>query len=380
MSRILLVIDQIGTGGAEKILLDFKQYLYLKGYEVEVFALYSMSSEYISAYNTNSSNFFIKAIQQIVIYMKLRRFVCRFKPDYIYSFLDRSNMLTALLPLKYPRCLSVHNVLSIQYRKLPIYIRFLAYKIISFCYNLSHNVILSVSEEVKNDLVENFKIKNKIIKVVTNCADKLSILTYAKEEIREFSFDTDYKYILNIGRLSEQKAQWKLLKALCYIRKMYPEKKMKLIILGEGIMKEKLEELSTLLDLDDLVYILPFNSNPFKFIKRVDLFVLPSIYEGFPIVLSEVVALECSFIGSKQAVPQELLSGNHEHWIDITYDNHYFKPDFTSVILEDDMALANLIVKHIYQKQAFSSVDGCKEWNKYNDKKHQFEKYLQLFN
>lgn len=127
-----------------------------------------------------------------------------------------------------------------------------------------------------------------------------------------------------------------------------------------------------------MVSILPFNCNPFKFIKSVDLFVLPSIFEGCPIVLSEVIALETPFVGSQRAVPIELFSDNMDAWKNITFCNKNHIPDFSDSILSDDIELAELIKKHLFDNSSVNSVTGCMNWNRFNDKKHQFDSYLQL--
>lgn len=378
MKRILLVIDQIRTGGAEKILLDFRQYLQSNGYDVEVFTMYYSCSKYNYGCKNNAHNIILKFFQQIYVYIKLRLYVRGQQPDSIFSFLDRSNVIVSLLPAKYKRCLSVHNVLSVQYEKVsPLLLKFVK-RLIASVYNRKCNIIIAVSLQVKNDLVENFAIKRDIIKVITNCTNKSYITQKALEQIDEILLEKDCKYLLNIGRLSTQKAQWKLLKSLKYLKDNYTECNIRLIILGEGELRDPLILLSHKLGLSDIVSILPFNCNPFKFIKSVDLFVLPSIFEGCPIVLSEVIALETPFVGSQRAVPIELFSDNMDAWKNITFCNKNHIPDFSDSILSDDIELAELIKKHLFDNNSVNSVTGCMNWNRFNDKKHQFDSYLQL--
>lgn len=377
MSRVLLVIDQIRTGGAEKILLDFKNYLLRNGYEVSVFSLYASSGADVCGCEKNNANIVAKCFQQFNLYFKFRRYVRSVRPDYIFSFLDRSNILVALLPLKYRRCLSVHNILSIQYAKLhPWTFRWVRW-IIGATYNRNGNTVVAVSEQVKTDLIQKFGVKPTSIEVVTNRTDKSFAIERSSEEINEVEWDAEYKYILNIGRFSEQKAQWKLLKALRYLHDKVSEQKVKLILLGEGPLRDQLAALADALEISHLVHILPFNSNPFKFMKRADLFVLPSIFEGCPIVLSEAIALNTPFVGSREAVPRELFGEMFSVWNDSTFCNTHLRPDFTTSILSDDMELAELIQKHL--NGACSSIVACRNWNRFNDKIHQFEAYMHLF-
>lgn len=65
--RVLLVIDQIASGGAEKILLEFNNYLKSQGYSTKIFSLYG-NNETIAAsgLKNNSANIVIKYIQPLV--------------------------------------------------------------------------------------------------------------------------------------------------------------------------------------------------------------------------------------------------------------------------------------------------------------------------
>jgi glycosyltransferase involved in cell wall biosynthesis len=377
--KFILVIDKIESGGAEKILLDFRKYLVLRGHVVRIFVLYSNNNEYVKGCRRNSSNPLIKLLQQIIIYVKLLRFVRAVNPDYIYSFLDRSNVLTALLPKKYNRCLSVHNVLSIQYAKLGRLSRQLTSYIIKRTYNRNNNLVLAVSDIVASDLCVNFSIDKKRLCVITNCCDKQTVEMLGTEEVTEYTFDRNYKYIINIGRLTTQKAQWKLFKAIRYIYTHNINANIKLVVLGEGELKDELNRLSQTLGIEQFVDILPFNKNPYKFIVNSDLLVLPSIFEGFPIVISEAAALNCPFIGSDKAIPSEIFS-KREVWRDCTYSNIYMTPDFSDTIYDDDIALAKLIMKFVKSDVAQQHIiSGYSIWNMQNDKDRQFDQYLQLF-
>jgi glycosyltransferase involved in cell wall biosynthesis len=67
--------------------------------------------------------------------------------------------------------------------------------------------------------------------------------------------------------------------------------KFKLIILGDGFLKEKLEHLSNDLKLNDKVQFLGYVNNPFPYIIVSDALILSSRFEGFPNVLLEANAL-----------------------------------------------------------------------------------------
>ncbi len=70
---------------------------------------------------------------------------------------------------------------------------------------------------------------------------------------------------------------------------MAPFPKIRLYILGDGGLKEPLKQLVTELNLDERVFFLGFDNNPYKYLKAADLFLFGSNHEGFPNVLLEAM-------------------------------------------------------------------------------------------
>ena len=94
--------------------------------------------------------------------------------------------------------------------------------------------------------------------------------------------------ILGAGRLTEQKDFPTLIRAFALVRKKHPAR---LMILGEGEERSKLETLVQELGLEKEVSLPGFVDNPYKYMKRAAVFVLSSRWEGFPNVLVEAMAL-----------------------------------------------------------------------------------------
>lgn len=369
MNKVLLVIDQIKSGGAEKILLDFNQYLLDHNYTTQIHALYDEPSR-------NSQNFLEKLKQQINQYYELKKICRQFSPDVVFSFLDRSNVIVSMLAGSFVRILTVHNILSIQYRKLPDCLQWIVRQIIRYTYNRKRQSVVAVSNMVRDDLQDSFGVK-KNIEVINNYVDKDKLIRSSNERITEIDLKSETKYILNVGRFTIQKAQWKIIKAIAYIQLKY-NRKVALILLGEGELKAQLQALSENLGVADRIAILPFNPNPYKFMSKCDMFVLPSLYEGAPIVLSEIIALERPFIGSSKAVPRELFGDNETAYDQSTFVNTHIEPDFSEQIYDDDMLLGDKIFNVLFESKD-QSVLGCQSWNKKNYKSTQFNEYLKLF-
>lgn len=94
--------------------------------------------------------------------------------------------------------------------------------------------------------------------------------------------------LLAAGRLTRQKDFPTLLRALAEVRK---QREVSLIILGEGGQRPDLEKLAAGLGLAHCVDLPGFADNPYSFMREADLFVLSSIWEGSPNVLTEALAL-----------------------------------------------------------------------------------------
>jgi len=94
--------------------------------------------------------------------------------------------------------------------------------------------------------------------------------------------------VLNIARLTEQKAQRDLIAAAVHIKAAGA--KLKIVIVGEGELRSELERQIAAEKVSDVVSLLGFRSDIAELLRRADIFTLPSLDEGMPISLLEAVA------------------------------------------------------------------------------------------
>lgn len=176
-------------------------------------------------------------------------------------------------------------------------------------YKLS-NQIVSLSEGVKENLVQRYKIKPTDIKVVYNPIDIQSI--NEKVRVKEMDaehqmlFETKDKIIITAGRLVEQKDQMTLLRAFT---KVNSQVRSQLIILGEGPLKDELVQEANKLKILDRVHFIGFQSNPYLYFNKADLFVLSSKHEGFSHVIAEALATGVPVVSTDcKSGPAEVLN------------------------------------------------------------------------
>jgi len=122
-----------------------------------------------------------------------------------------------------------------------------------------------------------------------------------------WAHDDSVPLILAAGRLTEQKDFDTLVRAFAIVRRARPAR---LVILGDGRLRGKLEARIKELGLTDDVALPGFTPNPYAWMARADLFVLSSAWEGSPNVLTEALALGTPSVSTDcPSGPREVLAG-----------------------------------------------------------------------
>ena len=173
------------------------------------------------------------------------------------------------------------------------------------------NAIVTNSAGAKRDLARLLRLPTERINLIYNPTFDDSILEQAKEPVDHPWFKDDQPpVILGVGRLTRQKDFPTLLRAFARVRRELPAR---LVILGEGEDRPKLEKLAGELGVTKAVDMPGFVDNPYKYMARADLFVLSSRYEGMPNVLVEALAVGTPAVatdcpsGPREILPKEAL-------------------------------------------------------------------------
>ncbi|MFH0945543.1 MAG: glycosyltransferase family 4 protein [Planctomycetota bacterium] len=150
--------------------------------------------------------------------------------------------------------------------------------------------VIAVSDRVHDALVEQLGPMRGRITTIANGVDVSRFAGGGDRRalIRELGLAADAELILTVGRLTEQKGHCHLLEAMRSIVAARPA--AQLLLVGEGGLREKLEQQTGRYGLSDHVRFLGEREDVPFLLASVDLFVLPSLWEGLSIALLEAMA------------------------------------------------------------------------------------------
>ena len=164
--------------------------------------------------------------------------------------------------------------------------------------------IICVSNDCKKNFEKKFGLKEKL-SVIYNPVQVEKVLELSKEKIDDMKFNFEEFNIISVGRLDNQKGYDRLIDA--HIKLLKQGIKHNLYIIGDGGERKNLERMIKKNNVLNSVKLLGFKDNPYKYMKKADLFIVSSRDEAFSLVLSEAIILGIPVISTRCSGPIELL-------------------------------------------------------------------------
>ena len=207
------------------------------------------------------------------------------------------------------RGIYLHNDMLNEWRRKFPYLKQVFQHYASF--DLLASVSKSTSELNRNNLATLFNLSPSKFDYCENLQDSARILQMSRLPIQDLKHqsllsDPGPKFI-TLGRLSPEKSHAKLINA--FARVAAERTSARLLILGDGPLRESLKDQIETAGLTKQVYLLGHIANPFPYLAQADCFILSSDYEGQPTMLFEAMILRKAIVATRIVGTQGVLEG-----------------------------------------------------------------------
>ncbi|BBC24304.1 glycosyltransferase [Pseudanabaena sp. ABRG5-3] len=307
--RVAFFIGSFGGGGIERITARLAHSFVKVGVDIDLILnrddsthLWRMPSE-TRIINLNTPNLYL-SLPGLVRYLKQECPNALLSSDH---YLNEIALLSKRISgVKLQLVVAEHNQLSKTARNATKLKGKLAPLFTRILYPWADGIV-AVSEGVAKDLARTASLPLERIQTIYNPVINNEMLASAKEPLDHPWFkSSDIPVILGVGKLEAQKDFPNLIRAFANVRKVRPAR---LVILGWGPDRPKLEALIQELDLQKDVDLPGYTQNPYAYMARSSVFTLSSAWEGLPTVLIEAMALGIPVVSTNcESGPSEILA------------------------------------------------------------------------
>jgi glycosyltransferase involved in cell wall biosynthesis len=294
--RILEGIRQGKIGGGESYLLGLVEYLDRSRFEPVVLSFTDgpmvdrLKAQGISTHVIHSERPF-----DFRVWKKVKRFIREQRIDIIHAHGTRanSNLFWAARKLKIPIMYTCH-AWSFHPDQNALVRRFRIWSEAFLTSRMNYNICGSkANRDTGKELFRNFDAI-----VINNSIDPVKFNPYGQyKDIRyELGIGKEEIVVVSVARFTLQKQPLKLIRAFAEVCKKVQG--VRLLMVGEGEQREKAVALIDRLGLKDHVILQPFRQDVPDVLAASDIFVLPSLWEAFPIALLEAMSMGKAVIGT----------------------------------------------------------------------------------
>lgn len=170
--------------------------------------------------------------------------------------------------------------------------------------SINHKDIIEQSKISSNYTIDGKKFLILQKQISNTRAELMGVIAPEKDKVN----------FVNVGRLSPEKDQAKLVQAFAKVCKN--NKNVRLYILGDGVLRDEINNLIKELKIEEYVIMVGQVKNPFAFINQCDCFVLSSNHEGQPMVLLEALVLGKDIIATDIAGNRSILDNGYGNLVE----------------------------------------------------------------
>ncbi|MES9852041.1 MAG: glycosyltransferase [Candidatus Thiodiazotropha sp. L084R] len=291
--HVCLFILKFGDGGVERMMVNIARGLSLIGVRVD-FIIKNSNAPYLHLLPDSVRVIKFPVAKQSEALPKLLDYLQQNNPDIVVSakILDDEIALKAKQSHKGKTRFYLRPgtalISRMKARGMGWIRRWLKTRNLVKLFNQADGVV-AVSQGVADEVMQLSKVSQDRITVIKNPTITPELYELSEAEVPDpWLADDQPPVILGIGGLRRQKDFPSLIQAFAQVRQQLP---CRLMILGQGNKEAQLKQLAQELELGDDFRLVGFVDNPYVYLKHAGLFVLSSLWEGSPNVLTEALAL-----------------------------------------------------------------------------------------
>lgn len=319
MIRVAVVIEALGRGGAERLLVDTARTIDRSRFELRVYTLFPARRDYaptLQGLGVPERCLNLRGTGDIPRGLARLWEILRFQSaDLIHTHLFSANVvgrLTARLRGR-PVVSTIHDadyepIVRIGNPGLTGWKHELLRRVDGLTARWSRAHLLCVSGYVAESARRRMGIPPERVEVLRNAVDTEVFRPRSREErrrIRDRLGLGEQPLMLCVGRLTPQKGQAALIEAFAELRKCGSS--ARLLLAGDGAWRETYERRARDLGLDAAVSFLGTRSDVPELLAASDLLALPSLHEGFGLVLVEALASGVPVVASRTGPIPEIV-------------------------------------------------------------------------
>lgn len=340
MIRVLFLINSLGGGGAERVLVNLANNMDKARYDITVQTIFraGVNKDNLSTdvrlreghfLNVKGASAFIRLVPKSIL-LKM----CGIDEDYdvVIAYMHGAPTKVLWEYKKAPKLAWLHC--DMEHSSL---LKFFSQKQVVSCFG-TFDRIVGVSKSVCDSFSKLYGLSDKLVTVYnTNDTQKIKALSEKPVlDLENWRMFSGLK-LITVGRLHPQKGYDRLIN-ICERLRIDGEN-YRLLILGVGSEEDKLKQLVKEKDLKDYVIFGGYHNNPYPYIKAADLFVCSSRYEGLSTVMSETIVLGTPIITTDVSGAQEVLGENSEYGLIVANDEDSLYAGMKQMMHDSEMLI-----------------------------------------
>lgn len=285
-SRVALLVPNLWAGGAERVTLNLAEGLLELGCNVDV-VVFTAGGGLDIAVPTGARVVNLDCGRATRATIPLTRYLRREQPEVLVGTMGHTN-LVGLLSTRLARSrtrvvVTEHSAITLRPQSLVDRV----YRVLARLAYPRSAAVVAVSKGVADGIVKGVGIAPEAVSTIYNPVLTERYRTQIRGGVEhEWFVNQGPPVVLSVGRLVPEKDFPTLIDAFA---KLLSKREARLLILGEGPERPRLEGLTRELGIEDCVGLPGFAEDAAAYMAKADVFVLSSVHEGLPTVLIEAL-------------------------------------------------------------------------------------------